>query len=462
MDKPNIILIGIDTFRFDHFNNKYTPNLFKLAKKGIFFNNTFATTIRTDPAFTSIFTGKYPLNHGLLNHGKNVKEEERQNIKNSIFISEFLKNEGYHTLAVDWLGRWHKRGFDNYSGMLKLPNEQKDKYINIRSKKLFLSVFQGLDVLCVKLINRDFFTNFYHIITKEKYLYDRAKDVTDKAISMIKEAKNPFYLYIHYWDPHHPYITPASIIETIKNSSFERYKNEIKYMDGHIGRLIDFLIKTEKINNTLLIFFGDHGENIYEHGFVIQHKGLYDSTIHIPMILYFPEKFESQENDALVQYIDVFPTIVELINPSMLSSFSFDGKSLLPIINGKKKKIRNIIFAEDFSPGGQDMKKIRRRCIRDKKYKYIQNIYGDGNEIHNRILDYNKVTYKEELYNIEYDKKELNIINSNNIMKFYRKKMHQFLDDVEKKLEISKNNTQFTDDDDNLNIQERLESLGYL
>ena len=118
MNRPNIILIGLDTTRADYFNKDNTPNLHKLAEDGINFTNAFSSTIRTDPGFTSVFTGKHPVSHGILRHGMNVTNKEKENIKHSIFLPEVLKELGYKTYAVDWLRRWHKRGIDHYSGKL--------------------------------------------------------------------------------------------------------------------------------------------------------------------------------------------------------------------------------------------------------------------------------------------------------------------------------------------------------
>ena len=121
MKHKNIVLIGIDALRADHlgcyaYDKETSPNIDNLAKKGITFENAFSCINTTDPSFTTILSGKYPISHGIRNHSEKVTNSMLQNFyKQKIrFLSEILRDNGYKTIGIDWLGRWHKKGFEYY------------------------------------------------------------------------------------------------------------------------------------------------------------------------------------------------------------------------------------------------------------------------------------------------------------------------------------------------------------
>lgn len=119
---PNILFIIIDALRVKNlscygYEKEVSPNIDDLATQGILFADVYSCINTTDPSLTTIFSGRYPLSHGILGHGARVTVEEINQF-NSFGIQllpEILKSHGYTTLAVDWLGRWHKRGYDYYS-----------------------------------------------------------------------------------------------------------------------------------------------------------------------------------------------------------------------------------------------------------------------------------------------------------------------------------------------------------
>ena len=118
-------MIVSDTLRKDHIgcygNEKIiTPFLDQFARECILFENAYSCATTTYPSLTSIFSGKYPLSHGIIKHNRSLSSTDIDALNNSgtIFLPEILKHQGYTTLAVDWLGRWLKRGYDYYSGIL--------------------------------------------------------------------------------------------------------------------------------------------------------------------------------------------------------------------------------------------------------------------------------------------------------------------------------------------------------
>lgn len=172
-----------------------SPNIDNLAENGVLFENAFSCSNATDPSLTTIFSGKYPTNHGIINHGFKVTKEELQQLnKNQIMLlPEMLKSYGYTTLAVDWLGRWHRRGYDFYSGLTR-----RNRFIDFNKRLIKLS--------------REFKRGQFHFNSIRK-LFDEApwgirrieeaEYVGNKAIDLVKEnSKNKFFLFLHFWDTH--------------------------------------------------------------------------------------------------------------------------------------------------------------------------------------------------------------------------------------------------------------------
>lgn len=147
--KPNIIFIVSDALRADHlgcygYHKNTSPNIDKLAREGVLFEKCYPISTNTDPSFTSIFSGKYPASHGIIHHGFKVTPEEEESFYRSDtkMLAEILKSNGYTTIGIDWLGRWHKTGFDYYWGSEE--GGAKESIFNKIIKKLPVSLHDFL------------------------------------------------------------------------------------------------------------------------------------------------------------------------------------------------------------------------------------------------------------------------------------------------------------------------------
>jgi len=188
----NVCIIIIDALRaknlgcYDYDKNT-SPNIDKLSKRGVMFNNCFSCINTTDPSITTILSGKYPHSHGLVNHGESITKGDVAKLANIISLQKILKANGYTTLAVDWLGRWHANGFDYYSG--PITNQMKVLRKIISCARFFITE----DI--VRKLNK-------HTPLLKKMIssnqYDDAERVTDCAIKLIDNIKTiiSFYLFI--------------------------------------------------------------------------------------------------------------------------------------------------------------------------------------------------------------------------------------------------------------------------
>jgi arylsulfatase A-like enzyme len=381
--QPNILFIVIDALRAKNlscygYSKPTSPNIDVLAKEGVLFENAYSCAVMTDPSLTTIFSGKYPRSHGIMQHGAGVTVEAIKNFDESgtLLLPQMLKANGYATLAVDWLGRWHRRGYDYYSGVLS-------------RKKLKL----------YSMLSRVFKTDRLSLYSAHSKLIDDAKNVTDKGINLLKKIHNKkFFLFLHYWDTHIPYNPPQTYFEqfarynygdhesleeilkqfdekhsqymknrvmhdvTSVNEILARYDGAIAYVDFHISRILQALEDYGILDNTFIILTADHGESHTEHGIYFGHHGLYDQTIHVPLIFRHSAFPKNQKVEGFIQHTDVVPTILDVLG--IKTDYMFDGTSLLPLIYRKAELPRTLVYVEEVDAE-------RKRAIRTSNFKYI-------------------------------------------------------------------------------------------
>lgn len=325
----NVILVSLDTTRADrlscygHFR-RTSPHLDKVAEEGVLFTDFFSPHIPTFPGHTTLMTGKDVYAHQITS--QSGTPEPPTNVK---MLAELLQEKGYFTAAADNLGRWFQRGFDLYQG--------------------------------------------YTWDTSQKFELRKGEAVAEAACKVLDAAAaqdKPFFLFLHFWDPHTPYLPPkpfdrmfyagdekdpdnSSMDELWEFEVFNRYfaewmpgvtdiefpkaqyDAEIAYMDAcfaHVLTRLDALGLTEE---TLIVITADHGEELDEHGHWFDHHGLYDTNIHIPLIMRCPALLPAGVRiGGLTNMPDIAPTILDLLDLGDLAEREgMTGSSLAPLIN---------------------------------------------------------------------------------------------------------------------------------
>jgi len=383
-EHPNVLLISIDTLRADHlgcfgYHRDTSPNIDKFAAQSTVFDKCISSCIPTDPAYTAIYTGQHSITHGVVSVGGDEPEPIAQ------FLPETLYKRGIITAAVDDLYRhrkWFVRGYDWYT----YPRREADRRIL------------------------------------------HAHKVNERAIPLLNILKEQedFFFFVHYWDPHTPYVPPKEYRrlfydgneEDPANKSMEaakkspvwdlyrdfmwlegrkitdaeylmaQYDSEIRYADEKVAELLDALDHAGLADETLVILTSDHGENVAEHGIWCDHVGLYESVIHVPLMMRHP-KLPKKRVKETVQSLDIAPTIFGFYNLPT-DDMSIEGKNLVPVIEGKEKGYSEVYLEE----GTYQAK----RGVRTDKYKFIKAI--DRGVFTDSPL--------RELYDLEADPAEVN------------------------------------------------------
>ena len=328
--KPNIVLLGIDSLRADHmscfgYGRLTTPHLDRFATQGALFENTFSPYIPTTSAYASMLTGMdlFSTQVVALRHKGPMRAEVKT-------LAEILREQGYHTVSVGFSNRASSRGFDEY---LNYPQMG--------------SWAQGR-------------------VPKAQRLNQQALPALDRLAA----AERPFFLFLRHLDPHSPYLPPQpferifyhgdecesanrsmepvlafqpfreTLIEMLPPGISDRqyvnaqYDGAIAYMDAAIQSIFTALEAHGIFDETIVAVNGDHGETLDEHECWFDHHGLYDTNLHVPLMLRYPPKLPGGKRVAgFNQYKDLVPTLLELAEID--AGIDFDGRSLLPIIEGR-------------------------------------------------------------------------------------------------------------------------------
>lgn len=306
---PDVFLVTIDTLRADHvgcygYKQIETPALDSLAADGVRFTHAFTHSPITNTSHTSILTGLLPSVHGVTDFGIPLSPQH-------VTWAELLKKKGYQTgafigaviLDSNTLAPGLDRGFDFYDNF-PAKTDSKDRFGRVERR--------GMEV------------------------------VQHAEAWLTQHPTGPRFVWVHLFDPHDPYEPPPPYSEKYKNL----YDGEIAYADSALGNFLDFLKKTGVYPNAIIIVVGDHGEGLGEHGEETHGLFLYDSTLHVPMILKMSDtKDHGDVVDAQVRTTDILPTILALTNTPAPRELS--GESMIPLTE-KQSSSHDLLAETDY------------------------------------------------------------------------------------------------------------------
>jgi len=352
----NLIFITIDALRADHlgcygYPRDTTPNIDKLAEKGIIFKYAFSHWPKTTPSMAIVFTGTYGYRNGIMGVARGQYFEER-----NLTLTEILKENGYQTAAIQTNAvmaqeaNFHQ-GFDSYIETWKLKHlKQTDEF----SQSLNPSIAKGVTLLAMDWLKKNhkkgkFFLWLHYIDPHASYMPPfpfNTKFVGDKYYNF----DNRLSLSEH-WGQHYDYIAKRHWSRTGGNNVIDyyisQYDGEIAYCDFCLERLFNLLEKLGLFDNTIIIISADHGESLGEHGYYFEHEGIHNNCFRVPLIwLIPPHKTKKKIVEYPVGLINIMPTILELLNIKITKDIQ--GKSLLPVINREKDYISKYVILSSF------------------------------------------------------------------------------------------------------------------
>lgn len=286
----NLLLITVDALRADRtsvFGNprKTTPNLERLAAQGLAFERAYAQGTKTFESLPSLFTGLYLTNLPRDYGHRRVRGKKAYMYTmtgDGLTLTQLLADKGYATrgvVALGWLGALGlDRGFD------KLDSTP------------------------------------------------HSTAITGKAKKYLQGTKQPFALWLHYFDPHESY--DAHPEHDFGEGELDRYDGEVAYADAQIGEVLAQLEESGLADRTIVVVTADHGEEFQEHGGQFHTNKLYEELLHVPLIIKMPG-LKPARVASLVELIDVVPTLCEAL-ALQSDCASFDGQSLWAALAGKR------------------------------------------------------------------------------------------------------------------------------
>lgn len=330
----NLVVITLDTTRADRlgaygYQDAGTPSFDALARDGVLFDHASTTAPITLPAHSSLFTGRFPPQHGVRDNGGYFLSDKEQT------LAEALKAMGYATggfIAAYVLdSKWGiAQGFDTYVDDFDLS-----KY----------------KVFSMGAIQRP------------------GNEVVDHALPWIDQQRGkPFFAWLHLYDAHTPYNPPEPFKSRYPANP---YQGEIAFADSQIGRVVQFLRDRDLFERTVIVVIGDHGESLNDHGEEGHGFFVYESVVHVPMVVRAPySAMKNRHVTDSVRAVDVMPTVLDLLGVPKPSGAVIDGVSLTKLMTGARPDMGLEAYAEAVYPlhhfGWSDL-----RALRQGRYKLI-------------------------------------------------------------------------------------------
>jgi N-acetylglucosamine-6-sulfatase len=437
--KPrNVIFILTDDHRYDFmgFTGKVpwlkTPNMDRLAKEGAYFRNAFVTTALCSPSRASILTG-------LFSHTHTVVDNHAPDPPNLIFFPQYLQQAGYQT---GFFGKWHmggesddpRPGFNHWESF-KGQGDYYNPTLNINGKQVVykdstyvtdLLTEHALDWLGNRKTDQPFFLYLSHKAVhanfspaqrhRGKYAKEpislppsfrtsdsqvKGKRSTNLSIDREPTRKPPYQHEEYYGKGRTPdwqkmqreswHGVDHMFYGTIDFAGFyRRYCETLLGVDESVGALLNYLDKEGLAESTLVIYMGDNGFSFGEHG-LIDKRHFYEESAKVPFLIRCPELFTGNRTmEAMIQNIDVAPTILEVAG--IQKPEQMPGNSILPLLNGKEVVWRDKIFYEYYW-----------------EYDYPQTPTMHGVRTNRyKLIRYHGIWDTNELYDLQEDPDEMN------------------------------------------------------
>ena len=406
--KPrSVVFILADDHRYDFmgFLGKVkfleTPNMDHLAREGAHLQNATVTTALCSPSRASILTGQFSHKHGVVDNQTDIRPDV-------VFFPQYLQQFGYETA---FMGKWHM-GHDSDE-----PRPGFDKWISFRGQGEYYNCQLNIDGKRTRTTKQ---------ITDE---------LTDYAVEWLRQKRQkPFFLYLSHkavhamFEPAQRHLDryenvkleyPATMADTPENyrgkpawvkeqrnswhgvdymyhgqmdfdAFYKRYCETLLSVDDSIGRVLDCLKEMGQAESTLVFYMGDNGFCFGEHG-LIDKRHMYEPSMRVPLLAYCPEIIKpGTKVPQLVQNIDIAPTILDAAGAQVPSYM--DGRSFLPLLEGKDLSWRDMVFYEYYweAPFPQTPTTFG---VRTDRWKFIH---------------YHGVWDIDELYDIQNDPDEQN------------------------------------------------------
>ena len=342
--RPNVLLISIDTLRADRLGcygstRGTSPRIDELAAQATVFEAAHSSSAWTLPSLCTLMTGLAPSTHGATQLDSMLPPEHRT-------LAEHLLRAGYDTAIV--------------------------------ASHIFLTEHYGLQQ-GFNLVDEELLvaaSDFNRSITSPQVSERGIRFLDAKALGAQAAGHStatPWFLWLHYFDPHAEYMKHEGISERFgTETQSDLYDGEIAFTDLHVGRVLEALQRTGLAENTVVVITADHGEEFGEHGQQRHGNHLHQEVVRVPLIVQLPPPLRPTAAPPprvpeVVGTIDLLPSLLDLCE--LPKAEGLHGRSFVPLLRGESMAPREILMVVSWR-NAQDMRALRTGSWSYHEYEY--------------------------------------------------------------------------------------------
>ena len=317
-----VVVVTLDTTRVDRlspygFMNVSLPNIERLAREGVIFDQATSVAPLTLPAHTSLFTGLLPPSHGVRDNADPPLDEAQTTLAEAL-VARGFRTGAFVGSVVLHPDRGLKQGFEQYRGVDDALGQARQR----RADRVVADAVQWLDTI----------------------------------------GGSRFFLWAHLYDPHRPYDPPEPYASIYGHNP---YVGEIAFADAQIGRLLTALEHRALLDRTIVVVVGDHGESLGERGERDHGIFIYENVLRVPLIVRGPGLTPLRVAEV-VRLTDVMPTILDMLD---VPGPPVEGVSLVDLMRGRRRGLNLEAYSESLYPERLGWSPLR--GLRDGRFKLI-------------------------------------------------------------------------------------------
>ncbi len=452
-EKWNVLFFAVDDLRteFGAYDADYihSPNLDRLAKRGVTFNRAYCQQAVCSPSRSSLLTGARPDSTKVWD----LETHFRKAMPEVVTLPEHFKQNGYF---VQGMGKLFHGGFDDPQswsvpwtspkkghGTYGLPENLALVEAKVAASKKASPKKGGGKV-------RNYGPAFENSDVPDNTFHDGAlAEMAVEALGECAKKKEPFWLGVGFIRPHLPFVAPrmywdlydpakiqlasnpyppkdapayavlsggelrsyhgiptGPILDDQARQLKHGYYAAISYMDAQVGRVLDELDRLKLTEKTLIVLWGDHGWKLGEHAGWCKHSNVENDT-HAPLIISVPHGYSSGvKTDALAEFVDIYPTLADLCGLSLPSHLQ--GTSLVPVLKQPKAAVKSAAFSQ--YPRTNNGKKLMGYSMRTERYRLTRWVNAQDHSIVDAVELYDEMTDPDENTNIANDPKNAELV----------------------------------------------------
>lgn len=401
-DRPNVVFIAVDDLRVDlgcyGSPDVRTPNIDKLAARSLLFRRAYCQQAVCNPSRASLMTGRRPDSLRIWNLPTHFRDRD----PGLISLPQCFRQQGYVTQGIGKLFHNWRQKIKGDPAAWSVPEELHFNTHYADDPQVDGEVPPNLERIA---------RNECRDVSDEAYFDGRIAAKAVAAIERLTSRDDPFFLGVGFWKPHLPFNAPKKYWDLFDRDQLtvvqrrkppenvpslalhdgkellnrlghrptdedvralrHGYVAAIAYLDAQVGKVLDALNKSPAANSTIVVFWSDHGFHLGEHDLWCKTSN-FELDARVPLLISVPQmKSAGQSTEALVELIDLYPTLTELAN--LDSPPGLEGRSLVPVLNHSKFE-RHAAYTQHPRPAYYkgDLPEVMGYSIRTQRYRYTE------------------------------------------------------------------------------------------